>query len=322
MLICKNSSRYKNGNLLIVRHSLESGTYGNLGLTEPYVTAHQAIHWAGTLHIGFYIGSRLALIGRIFINKRRFQFPLQKTVRTILKTFFFTPLRIEFYQIAGYILNLGLGTVFQFLPGTGSKFVETRRFALFSFVFGNLMQRMNRDKNHIVILVNQTHHFLRSISIGNTYQSSETSHTMVCMHYVISGSKLIQFLQAQGYLTATGLVAFQIVFMETVEQLVIGKDTETQSIIRKTFMQSALYGCKRDVISPVFKDSTNTFGLLQTVTAYIKSIITRKIVVKTFRHQVEVLMEDWLRSSVECHCRIRRSGRFRPELNATEIKCS
>ncbi len=125
MLVGKDGGGNEDGNLLVVRHRLESGTYGNLGLAESYITAYQPVHGAGTFHIRLYVGSRLALVGGILVNERCFQLPLQKTVGTVLKAFLLAPLRIELYQVAGYIFNLGLGAVLQFLPRAGSQLVET-----------------------------------------------------------------------------------------------------------------------------------------------------------------------------------------------------
>ena len=53
----------------------------------------------------------------------------------------------------------------------------------------------------------------------------------------------------------------------------VGKDAETQRIVGKTLMQVRQSGCEGDIISPVFKDSADTVGLLQTVAAYIEGIV-------------------------------------------------
>ena len=237
-----------------------------------------------------------------------------------MKAFLFAPLRVELYQVAGYIFNLGLGAVLQFLPRAGSQLVETGSFAFFAFVFGNLVQRVDGDKDHVVILIDQTHHFLRSVSVGNTYQSRKTPNAVVSVHHVISGGKLVQLLQAQSHLATAGFIAFQVVFMETVEKLVVGKDAETQRIVGKTLVQGTFNGCEGDIISPVFKNSADTVGLLQTVAAYIEGIVTRKIVAETLCHQVEILMEDRLCNGAERNCCIRRSGGLRTEFHAAEIE--
>ena len=52
----------------------------------------------------------------------------------------------------------------------------------------------------------------------------------------------------------------------------IGKHTNTQLIIGKTFMQRSFHGNKADVIATILKDGTDSLSLLITVTTYIKSI--------------------------------------------------
>ncbi len=181
-----------------------------------------------------------------------------------MKAFLFAPLRVELYQVAGYIFNLGLGAVLQFLPRTGSQLVETGSFAFFAFVFGNLVQRVDGDKHNIFVLIDNLHHLLRGVTVGDTYQSGKTPHTVVGMHHIVAGGELVQLLQAQSHLATAGFIAFQVVFMETVEKLVVGKDTETQRIVGKTLVQGTFNGCEGDIISPVFKNSADTVGLLQT----------------------------------------------------------
>ena len=53
---------------------------------------------------------------------------------------------------------------------------------------------MDRNKNHIVILVNQFHDLLCGIAIRDTYQSGKTPYSVIGMHHIITGSKLIEFL--------------------------------------------------------------------------------------------------------------------------------
>ena len=201
MLISKHRGRHQNCNLLIVRHRLKSCPDSHFRFSKAYIPTDETVHWAVALHIGLHIDSSFALIGCIFINKRRFQLTLQETVGTIRKAFLLTTLRIQLNQIAGNILDFGFCTLFQFLPCPRSQLIKAGSFALLTFIFRDLMQRMNRDKHHILILKNQFQNFLRSISIRNTHQSGKTSDTVVRMHHIITRSKLIQFFQGQGHFT-------------------------------------------------------------------------------------------------------------------------
>ena len=213
--------------MLIVRHSLESGTNSHLRLAETHVTAHKAVHRAGTLHVSLHVGSSLALVGGILIDEGGFQLPLQEAVGTVLEPLLLAALRVEFYQVAGNILYLRLGAVFQLLPGSGAELVEAGRFTLLSLVLGNLVQRVDGDKHHIFVLIDNLHHLLRGVTVGDTYQSGKTPHTVVGMHHIVAGGELVQLLQAQGHLAAARLVALQVILVKAVEQLMIGKDTDT-----------------------------------------------------------------------------------------------
>ena len=93
---------------------------------------------------------------------------------------------------------------------------------------------------------------------------------MIRVNHIISRSKLIQFFEGQSDLTRTGLVTFQVVLMETVEQLMIRKNTQMQRMIHKAFMYRTYYRSKLNLISPVFKDGSDTVGLLSAVTTDIK----------------------------------------------------
>ena len=82
---------------------------------------------------------------------------------------------------------------------------------------------MDRNKYHIFILIDQFHDLLCRISVRNTYQTGKTSHTMIGMYHIITGGELIQLFQRKGDLSRTGFITLQVIFMETVEQLVIGE---------------------------------------------------------------------------------------------------
>jgi hypothetical protein len=48
---------------------------------------------------------------------------LQEAVGTVLEPLLLAALRVEFYQVAGNILYLRLGAVFQLLPSPGASIV-------------------------------------------------------------------------------------------------------------------------------------------------------------------------------------------------------
>ena len=119
------------------------------------------------------------------------------------------------------------------------------------------------------------------------------------MHHIVAGSELIQLFQAQSYLAATCLVALQIILVKAVEQLMVGKDTNTQSVVGKTFVQCPFYGGEGYIVSTVLKDGADAVGLFQAVTAYVDSVVTGEVFAETLCHHVEVFMEDGLCRSME-----------------------
>ena len=320
MLIGKYGSGHQYSHLLIVRHSLESGTNSHLRLAEAHVTAHQAVHRTGTLHVGLHVGSSLTLVGGILIDEGGFQLPLQEAVGTVLETLLLAALRVEFYQVAGNILYLRLGAVFQLLPGSGAELVEAGRFTLLSLVLGNLVQRVDGDKHHIFVLIDNLHHLLRGVTVGDTYQSGKTPHTVVGMHHIVAGGELVQLLQAQGHLAAACLVALQVILVKAVEQLMVGKDADTQSVVGKAFVQRPFHGGKGYVVSTVLKDGTDAVSLFQAVAAYVDGVVTGEVFAETLCHHVEVFMEDRLYRSMERDGSIRRSGGLVTELHPAEIE--
>ena len=71
----------------------------------------------------------------------------------------------------------------------------------------------------------------------HSYQTAELTHTVIDMHDIVAYLKLLYLLQSQRHLAATGFVALQVVLVESVEYLVIGKDTDTQIVVSKALMQ-------------------------------------------------------------------------------------
>ncbi len=79
----------------------------------------------------------------------------------------------------------------------------------------------------------------------------------------------------------------------------VGKGTNTQSVVGKPFVQCPFYGSKRYVVSTVFKDGADTVGLFQAVTAYVDGVPAGEVFSETLCHHVEVFMEDGLCRSME-----------------------
>ena len=95
-------------------------------------------------------------------------------------------------------------------------------------------------------------------------------------------------------LTTTGLVALQIILMETVEYLVVGKHTYALLMVNKPLMNRLLNSSKFNVVTPIFEYRLDTLRLLLTVTADKQTIAILHILLQTLAQQVEILVEDRL----------------------------
>ncbi len=94
--------------LFTICYSLERSANSNFCFSETYIAAHQSIHGRWSFHVALHIGSGFALIGGVFVEKRRLQFCLQITIGRKRKAFRCFPFSIKLYQIGGYIFYLFL----------------------------------------------------------------------------------------------------------------------------------------------------------------------------------------------------------------------
>ena len=59
---------------------------------------------------------------------------------------------------------------------------------------------------------------------------------VVNVHHIVARLELAQLLQRKRYLTASGTVATEVVFMESVEYLMVGKETTSEGMIGESFV--------------------------------------------------------------------------------------
>ena len=80
----------------------------------------------------------------------------------------------------------------------------------------------------VAALVDDLDSFLKA-AVGQRHsdQSAKLSHAVVDVHHVVAHLKLLYLFQRQGHLAAACLVALQVVLVEAVENLVVGKQTQS-----------------------------------------------------------------------------------------------
>ena len=75
----------------------------------------------------------------------------------------------------------------------------------------------------------------------HAYQSAELADAVVDMHDIVANLELLNLLQRQCYLAATGLVGAQVILMEAVEDLMVGEDAEVLVVVNEACMKSLIY---------------------------------------------------------------------------------
>ena len=321
VLVGKDGGGHQDGHLLVVARGLEGGAHGHFRLTKAHVAAHQAIHRSGALHVGLHVGRSLALVGRVFVEERGFELALQEAVGAELIALLLAALRVEADEVAGDVLDFLLRAVLQLLPRTRAQLVEAGRFALLALVLGHLVEGVDGDEHHVVVLIDKLDDLLRGVAVGDAHQAGKATYAVVGVHHVVARLELVEFLQREGYLAAARLVALEVVLVEAVEQLVVGEDAQAQLVVGKAFVQGLLHRRKGDLLAPaLLEDGTDAVGLLGAVATDIDGIAVGQIAGKAVGHEVEVLVEDGLRRRVELKRSVGRACGLGAELQAAEVE--
>ena len=135
---------------------------------------------------------------------------------------------------------------------------------------------MDADVDGVATLVDDFDHLLvlsflplaprsRPFLNGHTYQSAKLTDAVIHVHHVVAHLELLYLLEREGYLTAAGLVALEIVLMEAVENLVVGKQTETGVDIDEALVEGLVYGDEIDALLHLGEDVLQAFLLLGAV---------------------------------------------------------
>ena len=79
------------------------------------------------------------------------------------------------------------------------------------------------------------------LSDRHAHEAPELTDTMVDMHDIVTDFKLTNLLQRQCHLTTSCLVRAQRIFMEAVEDLMVGEHTKLQVVVDETSVKRAVY---------------------------------------------------------------------------------
>ena len=87
------------------------------------------------------------------------------------------------------------------------------------------------------MLVDDAYHFLIAIAVGNAQQSSKLADTIIHMHQEVPILHFLNLFHGESHLASTSTVALEIVFVETVEYLMVGEEASMKVVIDKSLMQ-------------------------------------------------------------------------------------
>ena len=247
VLIGKYGSRHHQRHLLAIACCLKCCTNGYFRLSESHVATHQAVHWAGQLHILFYLLGRTHLVGRVLIQERGFQLMLHEAVGRELESLLVLSGSIEANEVAGDVLDLLLRTLFQAFPGTSAQSVQTWGLPFPTLIFRHLVQGVNRDVNDVIMLVDNLYLLLHLPAFVDANQATKAPYSMIHMHHIIANLELLQFSQGQRHLAPAGYFGTKGVLMETVKYLMVGKQAHAQRIVGIACMKCLIDRSERDL---------------------------------------------------------------------------
>ena len=119
---------------------------------------------------------------------------------------------------------------------------------------------------------------------------------MIHMHHEVANLELLDLLEREGHLTTAGLVAAEVVFVEAVEDLVVGEHADAEVAIDETLVEGVLDGNdlrgKRILGIRNFphlrENIADALVLLLTVGTDVYLVALRQIVGKGLLEQVEM----------------------------------
>ena len=197
---------------------------------------------------------------------------------------------IETDKVARDILHLGLRLLLEPRPGSGSEFAYLGRHTLLAPVFRELVERMDAHEHNVVVLEKELYHLLRVAVDISLHQTSEFGYAVVDMHDIVAGLDLLELLEAEGEFAATRPVALEVVFMETVEDLMVGEKADALPVVDESLMDGVVDRRETDTVAAVFEYGFQTVGLERGIAEYQQPVVVCKEFCKRIGNQVEIFV--------------------------------
>ena len=223
------------------------------------------------------------------------------------KALFVASLGIELDEVAGDVFHLALGLLLHAFPGARPQFADAGRFTLLGPVFGQFVQGVYVDEENVVVLIDEFDDLLHGAVELGTEQPAELAHAVVDVHDVVAYLELAQLFERQRQFARAGLFAAQPVFVESVEELVVGKEAEVQFVVDESLVQGFVDGGEGDVFAFVLENVGDALRLFLAVAQDIERVALVQQRRERFAHEVEILVVDGLRRAVQRQGRTRLS---------------
>ena len=228
--------------------------------------------------------------------------------------------RVEAYEVAGDVLNLFLGAFLEPFPRARAEVAELRRGAFVALIFAELVEGVDGDEHGVVVLEGELDDFLHlAARAGNAYQSDEAPDAVVDVYDEVARLELHQLFERERHLGVAGVVGAEVVFVETVEDLVVGEEGEAQRLVDKSLVKSLFHGLERVGID-FFKDAFEAVGLLLAVGQDKDAAAREAQVAERFGQQLEVFVEKGLARDLEFHLGTGGGERVRPDADALQAR--
>ena len=143
---------------------------------------------------------------------------------------------------------------------------------------------------------------------GHTDQTTELSDAVIDVDEVVADFHFLQLLHRQRHFSCPRLLAFEVVLVESVENLVVGEETRLQIVVDETIVERFIDSDESSVLVPRtsflgLHDLLQPLMLLLTVRQNIEPIALLLIVGDGLAKQVDILVEKGLRRGAETNRR-------------------
>ena len=143
VLARQQGRRGQHGGLRPVLHRLEDGAHGHLGLAEPDVAAHQAVHRPRLLHVGLDVGDGLELVLGLDEPERRLHLGLPRRVGAERPPLHRQAAAVQLHQLGRHLAGRGTGPGPGPLPVGAAHLRQRRRLA--AAVGGDRLDLLHRQ---------------------------------------------------------------------------------------------------------------------------------------------------------------------------------